>query len=112
MEQFPIYSFCLREAGNAVVARSRFKVESDEEAAALAAVLFSALSDVVERCELWCGDREIPLPRRTPTAAQLNAHLQKLVIDQEIALRDTRQKIAQSRRLLDQISIWLKESAI
>ncbi len=86
--------------------RRSFEAESDDEAAVLAAVLLDAVSDVVERCELWCGNRAIPLPRRTPAMAQLNARLQRLVIDHEIALRDSRPQIAQSRRLIEQIGIW------
>ncbi|GAA0573742.1 response regulator [Rhizomicrobium electricum] len=104
--RYPAYSLYLRGRDGAVVARRSLSAIDDDEAATLAAVLHEASSDIAGQCELWCGDREIVVPAKVLTAAQVNARLQKLVVDHEIALRDSRWHIAQSRRLLEKIDGW------
>jgi CheY-like chemotaxis protein len=105
--RYPAYLLYLRGHDGAVVARRSFSAFGDDEAATLAAILHEASSDIAAQCELWCGDREIVVPTQILTAAQVNVRLQKLVVDHEIALRDSRWHIAQSRRLLEKIDGWV-----
>lgn len=83
---------------------------SDDEAAVAAAMVFDACSDLCAQYEIWSGTERIAtigIPMRPLTTADVNTHMQEMVADREIALRDSRCSISQSRRLLRKLDEWL-----
>jgi hypothetical protein len=115
MWKSPPYTLYLRNGSETVLARQEINVDSDTEAATVAAVLHDACSDMVQRSEIWRGAHQVPetaLPEPVPTAHQVNARLQQIILEREIALRDSRWQVAESRRLLQRINAWHSGMAV
>ena len=84
-------------------------VAHDADAAAISAVLRDACSDVCAWAELWSGTAPVAYATEFtghPTRDEVSAAAQKIVVDREVALRDSRTLIAESRRLLAKLSDW------
>ena len=86
--------------------QAREDVQADDDVAAIriARVLYDACSDVCEAFELWQGSREIraaqqPYHATARLADLIEAH-QRVTIDREEAISQSKGMIARSRRLI------------
>jgi hypothetical protein len=80
--------------------------DCDEDAVKLATVVANACGDVCTSFELWETQRLLisgDILGFAPTAAQLDGRLQKIVLDRELALRDSNGQLSESRSLLKSI---------
>jgi hypothetical protein len=92
-----------------VIGRGDFDVADDMSAIKLMDALTGACSDMTRRYELWsgrtlvcdAGATAVPLSR-----VEVAEHLRDLIADVEISLRDSRWKVAESRRLLETLDAW------
>ncbi len=103
------YSLYLRDAGGQIVARDHIEVDNDREAHAIAVVLLDACADVCSQFELWKGETMMSMgarPRQVPAPSECTARVQQIVIEREIALRDSYHVIAGSKRLLAKVAEW------
>jgi hypothetical protein len=85
--------------------RDDFEADDDRDALFIAQLLSNACADICETFELWEGARRVNTACAVPhsTAQQVNAHIQEIVIEHEMAMRDSKWRIADSRRLLDRL---------
>lgn len=97
------YAVCFIDGDRRIIAMQMVRAESEEDALRMAAVLYDACSDRCESYEVWCGN----VPVRTGTAdlvppafKSLCNYAQNIVIEREIALRESQSAIAASKRLL------------
>jgi hypothetical protein len=100
------YKFYMHHAGEAASAPQELVADSDADAANLAAVIANACGDVCTSFEVWEGQRLLinaTVSGGCPTAAQLNRRAQMIVLDRELALRDSESQIAESRSLIRNI---------
>jgi hypothetical protein len=98
------YRVYFRTAWGTIGGRDDFMAEDDGTALSIAAMLYDACSDVCETFELWDGIRRVDIAARSGTALtveQMDEDLEGIVLEHEIALRDTIWAVAQSRRLLE-----------
>jgi hypothetical protein len=81
----------------------RLRGRTDEAAVLIARKLRDACSDVCDTFELWQGARRVgwPLNSAGISPEQMNACTQKIVVEREIAIRDSAWQLARSKRLLD-----------
>ena len=95
-----------------VAGRDDFDAEDDAQAAVIARLLRHACSDRCAGFELWQGARRVDtlLPKGFDTK-QLSSRLQDIVLERELALRDSRWSIADSQRLLEQTQHFLERTA-
>ena len=86
--------------------RDDFEACDDRNALLIAQLLSDACADVCETYELWEGDRKIDAARTVPhaTAEQMNARNHEIVIEHEMVMRDSKWRIATSRRLLERLA--------
>ena len=84
--------------------RQDFQADDDVAATGIARVLFGTCSDICDSFELWQGRREIDAQQPHHSRANLfdliEAH-QRLTIETEEAISQSRWSIAQSRRLAE-----------
>ena len=82
-----------------------FQADDDVAAIRIARVLYDACSDVCEAFELWQGTREIRDAKQayhaTAQLADLIEAHQRVTIDSEEAIKDSKWMIARSRRLIE-----------
>lgn len=103
------YMACFYDAVGTLMGRCALAAESDDEAQDTAAVLYDACSDVCSYYELWKGRTAVRKAQYfvlAPTATELSRRTQQIVLDREIAIRDSQWHIADSRRLLDAMNSW------
>lgn len=84
-------------------------VAADADAAGIAAVLRDACSDVCAWAELWSGAAPVAYATEFtghPMRNEMSVKAQQIVVDREIVLRDSRTRIAESRRLLAELQHW------
>src|SRR5215471_16074962 len=84
--------------------RQDFEADGDVAAIRIARVLYDACSDICESFQLWQGKRHIPaLPPRHQQAslADLIEEQQRLAIETEEIISQSKWMIATSRRLID-----------
>ena len=95
-----------------VAGRDDFDAEDDAQAAVIARLLRHACSDRCAGFELWQGARRVDtlLPKGFDTK-RLSSRLQDIVLERELALRDSRWSIADSQRLLEQTHHLLERTA-
>src|SRR6516225_4896561 len=85
-----------------IAGRDDFDVEDDAQAAVIARLLRNACSDRCAGFELWQGGRQVDTSlTRGVDFKELSTHLQDIVLERELAIRDSRWSIADSRRLLE-----------
>src|SRR5262249_21927719 len=84
--------------------REDFQADDDVAAIRIARVLYDACSDVCEAFELWQGRREIRAAQQphhvTARLADLIEAHQRVTIDREEAISQSKGMIARSRRLI------------
>ena len=97
------YQVCFVADGRIQV-RENFQTDDDLAAIRIARVLYDACSDVCEAFELWLGRREIraaqQLHHATVRVADLTEAHQRVTIDREEAISQSKGMIARSRRLI------------
>jgi len=95
-----------------VAGRDDFDAEDDAQAAVIARLLRHACSDRCAGFELWQGARRVDtlLPKGFDTK-RLSSRLQDIVLERELALRDSRWSIADSQRLLEKTQHLLQRTA-
>jgi DNA-binding response OmpR family regulator len=101
-----MYRVYFRDKEGLTAGRHDFGAPSDDSAIMIATLLCDACSDVCNIFELWDGTRRINVAGQqvsAPTAEQINARSQEIVVQGEMAIRDSEWLIARSRRLLEQI---------
>jgi hypothetical protein len=84
--------------------REDFEVVGDVAAVRIARVLYDTCSDVCDSFELWQGTRQLrPRQQHYPYArlAELSDAHQRVVLDKEVTISDSRWLIAESRRLIE-----------
>jgi hypothetical protein len=92
-----------------IIGRGDFDVADDMSAIKLMDALTGACSDMTQRYELWCGRtlvREAGVGAVPLSRTEVAEHLRDLIADVEISLRDSRWKIAESKRLLETLDAW------
>lgn len=97
------YAISFLDAEGRCVISQIVTAHSQDDALQIAAVLFDACSDVCTSYEVWSvyGRIRQGAPKAEPPALRdLREHAQAMVIDLEIALRDSHTAIAESKRLL------------
>lgn len=109
---FSVYCIYLRELSGNVLSRHTLAIESDDEAIKVGAVLCYACADLSAGFEVWKGEFLLMVGgiAPAPTREELSRRSQQIVIDREIALRDSRQALAESKHLLKTIDEWTANS--
>ena len=105
----PVYRIYLRNPAGNVVSGHTIAIEDDDEAIKLAWVLCHACAEVRAGFEVWKGEALLiasPGAGAPPDRKELSRRAQHAAIDTEIALRDSRTALAESRRLLRTIEEW------
>lgn len=109
-----VYRIYLRDGHGNVLSGHTVAVESNDEAIKIAAILCNACAETAASFEVWKGEMLLTPSRAERTvaaAAEVSQRTQQIVIDTEIALRDSKRALAESRRLLDAIDEWQKNAA-
>jgi hypothetical protein len=104
-----IYRLYLKNESGVILCREDFDAESRDGAAKIAWALCDACSDICQSFELWQGDHRIHCagtPIATLTARDLGVYTQGIVIERELAIRDSRWLVAESKRLIAKIEEW------
>jgi hypothetical protein len=98
----PFYRVYFRNQHAFIVGRDDFVAVDDEDAVVIAKTLADACSDLCARFELWQSKRRVDAsPEQTiPNANEIAARVQNIVLERELALRDSKWVIAESARLL------------
>ena len=98
------YRIYFRGSG-VIVGRDDFKAADDGAALLIACTLRDACSDVCDRFELWNGIRRVDwrLNSAATSARPNNVSAEEIVVEREMAIRDSAWQIARSKRLLDQV---------
>ena len=98
------YRLYLRDAEKQVVGRDDFDSDNDARAMLIARMLRDACSDKCAGFELWQNTRRVDLPCPNWSkfsADEIHAKVQMIVLERELAIRDSRWTIADSARLLE-----------
>jgi len=85
-----------RSRWGVVLAREDFDTADDAAAQEIAQLVGNASLDRCDSCELWQGDRCVPIP---PGAATVRAATQQRALEREERLLTSRWAIAKSQRL-------------
>ena len=95
-----------------IAGRDDFDAEDDAQAAVIARLLRNACSDRCAGFELWQGAHRVDtlLPKGFDIK-ELSARVQDIVLERELALRDSKWSIADSQRLLEQTQHRLERTA-
>jgi hypothetical protein len=96
------YRVYFRSPLGTIIGRHEFDAADDGVAVQIAGALCEACLDVCETFELWSGVRQVSSGTRAIAVPVAERH-QQVVLESEIAIRDSVFSIAQSRRLLDRI---------
>jgi len=105
------YRLYLRDAEKQIVGRDDFDSDNDARALLIARMLRDACSDKCAGFELWQHTRRVDLPCPNWSkfsADEIHAKVEAIVLDRELAIRDSRWTIADSARLLEQTGRLLK----
>ena len=105
------YRLYLRDAEKRIVGRDDFDSDNDARALLVARMLRDACSDKCAGFELWQNTRRVDLPCPNLSkfsADEIHAKVQTIVLERELAIRDSRWTIAESARLLEQTLRLLK----
>src|SRR5215831_18787066 len=102
------YRIYLRDHLWMICGRDDFDAEGDDTAIAIAGILADACSDRCGSFEVWQGTRLVSgvlalSPRPRVGLSELAGSAQSVVIDREIAIKDSMFAIASSRRLLKKL---------
>jgi len=103
------YQLHLYEADGRIMARELFDAPDDGEALQIAAALFDACSELCADYRLTRDGIALdPVEHlsRAPSASLLRARAQQIVLEREIALADSHELLAGSKRLLDKAEEW------
>jgi hypothetical protein len=100
--------YFLNETGS-IIAAEVYDARTDDEARAIGAVLVDACSDMARGYEVWQVNRRIARhadcdPSLVERARQLLRQREEHLLQLEERLRDSRWRIAKSKRLLDRIN--------
>jgi hypothetical protein len=91
-------------SGNQIHGREHFESDDDVTAIHIARVLYDSCSEVCDRFELWHGNCEIrarkPHHQRASLADLTDAH-QRVALEREEHISESRWLIARSRRLIE-----------
>jgi len=105
------YRLYLRDAEKQIVGRDDFESDNDARALLVARMLRDACSDKCAGFELWQNTRRVDLPCPNWSkfsADEIHAKVQMIVLERELAIRDSKWTIAESTRLLEQTLRLLK----
>jgi hypothetical protein len=100
------YQLVLHDSAERAPARQRLNADDDEEAVTVSSLVAGACSDVCTSYEIWDRHRLVlsaPSGGGDRTIADLSERQQQIVIACEVALRDSRSCIAESKKLLNRI---------
>jgi len=108
MDRYRIYFF----RGEHIRAGGPLSAQSDADATQMAALLYDACSDVIERCEVWRGaDRVAEIGRHSsisPVSLEDAVEAQRRhVIELAEALRDSFSFMRESKRLCQKLERWV-----
>ena len=106
------YRVCFYDALGTQMGRLDIAAGNDAEALDVAAVLYDACSDVCSYYDMWKGEKAVRKAEYfllAPTVAELSRHTQQIVLDREMAIRDSQWHIADSRRLIEKMGAWNDE---
>src|SRR5215468_3535717 len=98
----PTYRVYFRNQHTFIIGRDDFVAADDEDAVVIAQTLADACSDLCTRFELWQSKRRVDTsPEQTiPNVNEIAARVQNIVLERELALRESKWVIAESARLL------------
>jgi len=105
----PAFRLYLRTNDGRIICRDDFEAQDARTAQSIAETVFDACSDLAQVYELWDHNNPVCAARHpvtVPDAKSLKERTQQIVVDREIALRDSRWAVAQSERLLRKIAEW------
>jgi hypothetical protein len=107
------YCLYLRDGEKQIVGRDDFDTDNDARALLIARMLRDACSDKCAGFELWQNTRRVDLPCPNWSkfsADEIHAKVQTIVLERELAIRDSRWTIAESAQLLEQTLRLLKRN--
>ena len=93
------YRVYLRDAEKQIVGRDDFESDNDARALLVARMLRDACSDKCAGFELWQNTRRVDLPCPNWSkfsADEIHAKVQMIVLERELAIRDSRWTVADS----------------
>ena len=105
----PVYRIYLRDHASDVVSGHTIAAESDDAAIRVASILCCACADVTAKFEVWKGEMLLNAGTAVaalPTPSGLSQRNQQIVIERELAIRDSHAALAESGRLMDAIDEW------
>jgi len=105
----PTYRYYLLNDRGAIMGRDDFDAQDDKTAVAVAELVSGTCSDQASSFELWRGTERVraaKAPAHVPPKAACEEPVQQAAMDLELVLRDSRSKIAESRRLLRTLREW------
>ena len=95
------YRLYFRNEYSFIIGRDDFPASDDEDALVIARTLADACSDLCTGFELWQSARRVDTPNVTiPTADDIAARVQDMVLERELVLRDSKWVVAESKRLV------------
>ena len=99
-----------------IACREDFEADNNTAAISIARVLYETCSDVSDHFELWQGSRPVhdpykPNPEKICLADLIESH-QRIVVEKEETIRDSKWMIAESRRLIEALNGLLGARAI
>jgi hypothetical protein len=101
------YRVFFRDEDKAIVGRDEFHADDDGSAMVISHMIADACADRCAEFELWQGSRRVD--RRLATGSFPSAEkIAGIVIEREMAIRDSRWTIADSKRLLEKTSRLVK----
>jgi len=106
------YRVYFRNRADAFVGRDDFEAEDDAQAMIVARKLRDACSDICSGFQLWQGMRRIDKAfsaAGNPNGGGATARVQSIVLEREVAIRDSHWSVAESSRLLEQTQRLLDE---
>src|SRR5690348_13191155 len=103
------YRIYFRNQHAFIVGRDDFVAVDDEDAMVIGGKLVEACSDLCTGFEIWQSTRRLDTPGQTmPDANEIAARVQDIVLERELALRDSKWVIAESARLLKETERLLR----
>lgn len=96
------YRMYFRTVGQ-IYGRQDFKADNDVAAIRIARILYDSCSDVCDGFEVWQGERQIRArkPHRKANLADLTEAHQRVALETEERISESRWMIAQSQRLIE-----------
>ena len=100
----PLYRVYFRNQHAFIIGRDDFAAVDDDVAMVIGRKLADACADLCTGFELWQSGRRVDTsPEQIiPDANEIAARVQNIVIEREIALRESKWVVAESKRLLQE----------